>query len=215
MQSGCVTTIVMTAGDSGTTGTTYLSAREAGNQAAYAYMAGVANKWTEFSAIFGGQPAIVRTLVGAPGIQKVFFRLPDGNMDGSGFSTTGYMSLRMLYFGSISKIVNQPKTATYTLATLKQAIQEIFAARQPSYVRTLDYMSDYDAGDHADHLTVGRITAELAGKYASNATIGGYMVRFLLSFPLFRPSTASCRLLSHYLTRSDDLVLTTRCSPAL
>lgn len=80
MQSGCVTTVIMTAGDSGTTGTTYLSARESGNQAAYAQMAGVANTWTEFSAVFGGQPILVRTLVGKPGIQKVFFRLPDGNM---------------------------------------------------------------------------------------------------------------------------------------
>ncbi|GAA5850725.1 hypothetical protein JCM8547_009070 [Rhodosporidiobolus lusitaniae] len=175
MQSGCDTTIIMTAGDSGTTGTTYLGQRELGNQAGYAQMAGVANTWTEISAIFGGQPAIVRTLVGAPGIQKVYFRLPDGNMDGSGFSTTGYQSLRMLYFGSISTITNQPKTATYTLATLKQAISEIISARRPSHVRTLDYMSDYDAGDHADHLTVGRLTAEIAGKYASNATLDGYM----------------------------------------
>ncbi|GAA6015570.1 hypothetical protein JCM10207_008130 [Rhodosporidiobolus poonsookiae] len=176
MQSGaCVTTIIMTAGDSGTTGSTYFSARESGNQAAYANMAGVANTYTEVSAMFGGQTITVRTLKKKPQVQKVFFRLPDGNMDGSGFSTTGYQSLRMLYFGSISKITNQPKTATFTLATLKQALGEIITARQPSFVRTLDYMSDYDAGDHADHLTVGRLASEIAGQYASNATLAGYM----------------------------------------
>ncbi|GAA5902982.1 hypothetical protein JCM6882_009662 [Rhodosporidiobolus microsporus] len=171
----CITTIIMTAGDSGTTGQTYSSARESGNQAAYAQMAGTGNTYTEVTATFGGQPVTVRSLKGAPQIQKVYFRLPDGNMDGSGFGITGYQSLRMLYFGSISSITNQPKTATFTLATLKQALAEIITARQPSFVRTLDYMSDYDAGDHADHLTVGRLANEVAGTYATNATIAGYM----------------------------------------
>jgi hypothetical protein len=97
--------------------------------------------------------------------------------DGSGYAITGYESLRSLYFGSISSITNQPKTATFTLATLKQALSEIITARQPSRVRTLDYMSDYDAGDHADHLTTARLANEVAGAYASNATLAGYMVR--------------------------------------
>ncbi|GAA5824582.1 hypothetical protein JCM11251_000484 [Rhodosporidiobolus azoricus] len=170
----CITTVIFSAGDSGTTGTTYADSREVGNQAAYAYMAGQSNTYTEIVGILGGQPVTVRTLVGAPRVQRVYFRLPDGNMDGSGFSTTGYQSLRMLYFGSLSTITNQPKTATFTLGTLKQALAEILVARQPSYVRTLDYMSDYDSGDHADHLTVGRLANEVAGQY-SNATVSGYM----------------------------------------
>ncbi|GAA5826186.1 hypothetical protein JCM11251_007199 [Rhodosporidiobolus azoricus] len=176
MKSGsCVTTVIMTAGDSGTTGQTYSSARESGNQAAYAQMSGVGNTYTEVTATLGGQPITVRSLKSDPRVQKVYFRLPDGNMDGSGFGITGYQSLRMLYFGSISSITNQPKTATFTLSTLKQALGEIITARQPSFVRTLDYMSDYDAGDHADHLTVGRLTNEVAGTYAKNATVAGYM----------------------------------------
>ncbi|GAA6029989.1 hypothetical protein JCM8097_009203 [Rhodosporidiobolus ruineniae] len=179
----CITTVIMTAGDSGTTGMTYLSARESGNQAGYANMAGKANTYTEVAAVFGGQTVTVRTLAGAPQVQKVFFRLPDGNMDGSGFPTTGYQSLRMLYFGSISSITNQPKTATFTLSTLKQALAEIMTARKPSFVRTLDYMSDYDSGDHADHLTVARLVAGLAPTYASNATIAGYMGYPVQNFP--------------------------------
>lgn len=83
----------------------------------------------------------------------------------------------MLYFGSISSITNQPKTATFTLATLKKALSEILVARQPSRVRTLDNLSDYDGGDHADHLTAARIATEVAGSYVSNATVAGYMVR--------------------------------------
>ncbi|KAK4050566.1 hypothetical protein OIO90_005033 [Microbotryomycetes sp. JL221] len=182
----CVTTIFFTAGESftsrnslggpaGDAGDTYMKAREHGNEVATALMAGVADQYTEFSATFGGQPVLIRTLVGAPQVQKVWFRLPDGNMDGSGFSTSSYQSLRALYFGSISQITNKPGTASYTLNTLKQAVGEILSARKPDYVRTLDYMSDYDAGDHADHLTTARIIRDLVGQYAPNAGLAGYM----------------------------------------
>lgn len=60
----CVTTLFLTAGDSGTTGLTYIKSREAGNEAATAAMAGVADQYTEFYAKFGGQSVLVRTLVG-------------------------------------------------------------------------------------------------------------------------------------------------------
>lgn len=170
----CITTVILTAGDSGT-GLDYAESREAGNQAAYAQMAGVDDSHTEFYATFGGQPVLIRTLVAAPQVQKVYFRLPDGNMDGSGFSATGFQSIRSLYFGTIPSITNLPGDATFTLDTLKEAIAQILAARQPDRVRTLDHLSDYSAGDHADHLTAGRITSELVGSYAPAADFAGYM----------------------------------------
>lgn len=40
--------------------------------------AGVADSYTEFNATFAGQIMLVRTLVGAPNIQHVWMRLPDG-----------------------------------------------------------------------------------------------------------------------------------------
>jgi len=192
----CVTTVFLSAGESGTTGDTYYRARESGNEAATAQMAGVADSYTELTATFGGQPALVRTLVGAPQVQKVWLRLPDGAVDGTGglqpfprpserreltwpfsrrpgFSVNGYQSLRALYFGSISTITNNPGTSTYTLATLKQTIAEILTARQPDNVRTLDYLSDYDGGDHSDHLTTARLVKSLVGTYAPNAGIAG------------------------------------------
>ncbi|GJN94214.1 hypothetical protein Rhopal_007288-T1 [Rhodotorula paludigena] len=170
----CITTVILTAGDSGT-GLDYAESREAGNQAAYAQMAGVDDSHTEFYATFGGQPVLIRTLVAAPQVQKVYFRLPDGNMDGSGFSATGFQSIRSLYFGTIPSITNLPGDATFTRDTLKEAIAQILAARQPDRVRTLDHLSDYSAGDHADHLTAGRITSELVGSYAPAADFAGYM----------------------------------------
>ncbi|ORY61153.1 hypothetical protein BCR35DRAFT_196404 [Leucosporidium creatinivorum] len=173
--STCVTTVFLSAGESGTTGDTYYRARESGNEAATAQMAGVDDSYSEFSAIFGGQPTVVRTLVGAPQVQKLYFRLPDGAVDGTGFAVNNYQTLRALYFGSISTITNNPGTSTYTLATLKQAIAEILTARQPDNVRTLDYLSDYDGGDHSDHLTTARLVKSLVGTYAPNAGVAGYM----------------------------------------
>ena len=170
----CVTGISLTSGDSGY-GSTYAQAREAGNEAAFAEMAGVASNWTQISAVFGGQTLIVRTLVGAPQIQKIWMRLPDGDVDGSGYAVTGYQTLRELYFGSIGSITTQDKSATYTLATLKQALSQIITALAPASIQSLDNLSQYDAGDHSDHLTVGRLTSALKASYAAGASFNGYM----------------------------------------
>ncbi|GAA5839874.1 hypothetical protein JCM9279_005192 [Rhodotorula babjevae] len=165
----CITSIFLTSGDSGA-GSAYARSRETGNQAAYSQMFGVNNTWTEFYATFGGQPVLIRTLVAKPQHQAVFFRLPDGGWDTGGFSATGFQTLRGLYFGSISSITNQPGDATYTLATLKQAISQILAARQPARVRTLDYLSDFGGGDHDDHLTTGRLVKDLV-----SVSVSGFM----------------------------------------
>ncbi|KAI5475263.1 Carbohydrate-Binding Module Family 1 protein, cellulose binding protein [Pseudohyphozyma bogoriensis] len=170
----CITHISLTSGDSGQ-GSAYAQSREAGNEAAWAEMAGVADTWTEFNATFGGQPVLVRTLTAKPQIQKVWFRLPDGDVDGTGYAPTGYETLRELYLGTISSITTQPGNAVFTLMTLKQAISQIMTARVPSIVRTLDYLSELDGGDHSDHLVTGRLVELLAGTYASNASVSGYM----------------------------------------
>ncbi|GEM11351.1 hypothetical protein Rt10032_c14g5368 [Rhodotorula toruloides] len=170
----CVTNIVLTAGDNGG-GLAYAQSREQGNQAAYAYMASANNTYTEFMAVFGGQSVLIRTLEATPNVQKVFFRLPDGNLAGQGYAVTGYESLRSLYFGTIPTISSISGDATYTLATLKQAIGQILTARQPTYLRTQDYLSAYDGGDHADHLTTARLVKEIAATYASSATLSGFM----------------------------------------
>ncbi|SCV72561.1 BQ2448_4098 [Microbotryum intermedium] len=174
VSGACVTTIFLTSGDSGV-GLTYAKSRESGNEAANSYMANVDDTWTEFVATFGGQPVLVRTLVGAPQVQRVWFRLPDGNVDGTGYAPNGYQSLRGLYFGSISSISSLDGGATFTLATLKEAISDILTARQAKNVRTLDYLSDYDAGDHSDHITTARITSALVGNTAPSANVAGYM----------------------------------------
>ena len=94
-------------------------------------------------------------------------------MDGSGYGVTGYQSLRALYFGNLGSITAQDGSATWTMSSLKTALGQIIQARKPANIRTLDHLSDYDAGDHSDHLTTGRITAEVAAQYAAAASFSG------------------------------------------
>ncbi|KAI9364874.1 hypothetical protein DFJ73DRAFT_956113 [Zopfochytrium polystomum] len=192
----CVTTVFLTSG-SADGGLEYAECREIGNEKAYALMANVGSSndlptvekkcgrddqtmtvtldATEDRASFGGQNVIVRTLALAPTIQRVFFRLPDGNRDGSGFASTGLQSLQKLYFGDISTIDSIDGVNTWTVETLKQALAEILTARSPERVRVQDFLRDYNDGDHSDHLTTARLGAEAAGTSAPDATLTGYM----------------------------------------
>lgn len=164
--------MILTAGDAGL-GLSYAEGREAGNEAASAEMLSVSDTYTEFYATFGGQPVLVRTLEPAPQVQKVWLRLPDGGMEGEGYSVTGYESIRSLFFGNIGTITSIDDAATFTLDSLMEALSEIIAARQPDNVRSLDYLSDYYAGDHADHLTSARLTNQVAS--AAGYSVAGYM----------------------------------------
>ena len=81
----CVRTVFVTAGDDGQ-GPSYWSSREQGVEAAYAEIAGVANNWTQSDAGVAGHPIPVMTLSADPNLSLAFMRLPDGNLDGSGFA---------------------------------------------------------------------------------------------------------------------------------
>lgn len=85
---------------------------------------------------------VVRTLIEAPGVQKVYFRLPDGGMKGKG-NAPSYTSLAQLYFGVIDSIPNRYNSADFSLGDLKDALSTIIQARAPEQIATLDYMSVY------------------------------------------------------------------------
>lgn len=175
VQSGsCVTHVFLTSGDAGL-GNDYPESREAGNEASYAYMAGVTDSWTEYNATFAGQPVLIRTLAGRPNIQRVWFRLPDGGLDGSGFGSSGGQSLLKLYYGSISTISDRYGLATYSLSDLVTALGQIIVSLQPSQIHTLDYLSDYGTGDHSDHQTIARIVAAIPGGLGLSTPVSGYM----------------------------------------
>ena len=143
-------------------------------------MTGLTDSYIETNATFAGQTVLVRTLAGNKNIQKVYFRLPDGGMYGDGYDVTGSQSLLKLYFGSISSISNTYGTAAFSLSDLVTAIGQIITIRAPASLSTLDYMSDYGTGDHADHQTLSRIVASTQSGLGISTNFAGY-VRYNLS----------------------------------
>lgn len=129
----------------------------------------------ESTATYAGQAVTIRTLRARPGIQNIYFRLPDGNVDGSGFSWDGYPSLLNMYSGYVTSLTSIDGRATFTYNSLRQALGEIMSSFNPSNVITQDYMSHLGSGDHSDHLIVARITAGIVGTYAPSASLSGFM----------------------------------------
>ncbi len=174
IQAGlCVRTIFFTAGDDGL-GSDYWLGREAGSRAAYAQMNGVANTWTQTDAGISGHPMPLFTLSGRPNISLVFMRLPDGNLDGSGFSSTGHESLQKLWQGSISTIHVIDGSSSYSKTSLTTTLTALMTAYQPTQIRTQDYLGAYGDGDHSDHHTAGYFTQAAQQQYTTTHTFTGY-----------------------------------------
>ncbi|KAI9364888.1 hypothetical protein DFJ73DRAFT_792472 [Zopfochytrium polystomum] len=158
----CVTAVFLTSGD-GDNGLEFAECRELGNEKAYALMANVSSS--------SGLPTIQK--ICGPTNEMITIT-PDATEPAS--SPTGFQSLRQLYFGKIPTIGSIDGINTWTNTTLKQALAEILIARKPERVRVQDFFSDYDAGDHSDHLTTARFAAEAARRFAlPSATLTGYM----------------------------------------
>ncbi|NIZ92784.1 DUF7402 domain-containing protein, partial [Kineococcus rubinsiae] len=177
--ASCYRGVYVTAGDAGrATSTGYWQAREQGVQAAYATMAGVADEWTATTRTFAGKPVVVATLRDAPTVSLAFLRLPDGNVDGSGFGTTRYASLQKLYTGSIATISTVDSGAgagaSYTRAQLSATLGALVLAQRASHVRTLDFTGTFGDGDHSDHHAVGYLVRDEVRAVAPGATLAGY-----------------------------------------
>lgn len=113
----------------------------------------------------------------------LFFCNRQGYPNGAGYSITGSQSLELLYFGAISSVNNIAGTSTYTKASLTQAIQQILLARMPNNVRTLNYLSDYDSGDHSDHHTAARLTRDIVEASLPGSQLSGYEGYPINNFP--------------------------------
>jgi LmbE family N-acetylglucosaminyl deacetylase len=170
---GSVRTIFVTAGDDGQ-GTSYWQGRENGMLAAYAEMAGVANTWSQTDAGVSGHSMPLFTLTGQSSISLVFMLLPDGNIDGSGFASTGNVSLQDLWTGTISSIKTVDGSSSYTKSSLISTITSLIAGFQPGQIRTQDYVGAYGDGDHSDHHTVAYLTQAAQQQYSTSHTFTGY-----------------------------------------
>jgi LmbE family N-acetylglucosaminyl deacetylase len=172
IQSGrTVRTVFLTAGDAGTD---HWQTREAGVQAAYAQMCGVANSWTQTDAGIAEHSIPVFMLSGHPSVSVAFMRLPDGNFNGSGFASTTHKSLQHLWTGSISTIDAIDASSSYSKATLISTLTSLMSSFQPDQINTQDYVGTYGDGDHSDHHSVAYFVQAAVQKYTTPHSLIGY-----------------------------------------
>ena len=174
IQAGAtVRTVYVTAGDDGMSASYWMS-REAGLRAAYALMAGAANSWTQSDAGVPGHPIPLFTLSGKPNISLAHMRLPDGNLDGSGFPSTGNESLQQLWQGTIATIDAVDGSSSYTQTSLIATLARLMTGVQPTKIYTQDFVGTFGDGDHSDHHTTAYLTQAAAQQYTAAHTVTGY-----------------------------------------
>jgi LmbE family N-acetylglucosaminyl deacetylase len=174
IQSGRnVRTIFVTAGDAGGNAR-YWKGREDGMQAAYAQVCGVANSWSQTDAGIAGHPIPVFTLTGYPSVSLAFLRLPDGNVDGGGFASTGYESLQKLWTDSISTIRAVNGSSSYTKTALINTLTSLMSSFQPDQVNMQDYIGAFGDGDHSDHHATAYLVQSALQGYATPYSFTGY-----------------------------------------
>ena len=168
-----VRTVYLTAGDDGMPAS-YWTTREEGPRAAYALMAGTANSWTESDAGVPGHPVPLFTLTGNPGISLAYLRLPDGNLNGSGFASTGNESLQKLWQGTIPLITAIDESSSYTQSSLIAALASLMAGFRPAQIYTQDFVGTYGDGDHSDHYTTAYLTQAATQQYTAAPPVTGF-----------------------------------------
>jgi LmbE family N-acetylglucosaminyl deacetylase/uncharacterized protein (DUF2141 family) len=179
----CVRTVFVTAGDAGL-GEAYWREREEGSRAAYAVMAGVANSWTKSESTVAGHTLHVATLNGKPTVSQVYLRLPNGGASGTGYAATGFKSLPKLWRSSnpepasltpISELSALDGSATYTYGGLLATLEALIAEFEPEVISTQDFTTEFGAGDHADHITVAKLTRIAANAWTTEHVLRSYM----------------------------------------
>jgi LmbE family N-acetylglucosaminyl deacetylase len=168
-----VRTVYLTAGDDGMPAS-YWTTREEGPRAAYALMAGTANSWTQSDAGVPGHPIPLFTLTGNPGISLAYLRLPDGNLNGSGFASNGNESLQKLWQGTIPLITAIDESSSYTQSSLIAVLASLMAAFRPAQIYTQDFVGTYGDGDHSDHYTTAYLTQAAVQQYAAAPPVTGF-----------------------------------------
>ncbi len=112
-----------------------------------------------------------------------FLRLPDGGLDGTGFSRYHHQSLTKLREDQISKIIAVDKSTTYNSysdfeTTLEGIILFESAGISTSWINYLNPCTNANPHDHADHYATGKAISKMSIILkTSQALFTGYSVR--------------------------------------
>ena len=169
----CVETVYLTAGDGGLN-EAYWIEREAGIRAAYAQILGVADSWTSGDAGVG-HAIRTDTLDAAPRVSVAFLRLPDGNIDGSGFAVSGNESLQKLWENNLGTIHALDGSTSYGRDDLIGTLHQIMARRGADVVNTQDAEGAFGDGDHSDHHAAALLALAARDLLANSVPINEYL----------------------------------------
>ena len=157
----CVRTVFLTGADAGR-GDAYAKGRELGILRAYNTMRGQEGLWSEKKVtLLTGMVASQWSPDGDPDITITFLRLPDGNLDASGFPATGNVSLPRLLDGTISSLkpIDGGGPAV-SLDVLISSVGELIDAYHANrlFTHIPREATQWSNGDHPDHSATGSVT---------------------------------------------------------
>lgn len=182
IESGrCVRSVFLTAGDAGKP-QTYWHSREAGVEAAYALMAGVADQWTSSTVTAAGHSLLLRTLTANPRVSIVFMRLPDGGYpEGLGYAATGNQSLMKLWNGGNKATPSETSISaidgsnTFTYTSLTETLTGLMTSFEPRVIGTQDFKEKFATSeDHKDHIATSYFVRLAQKSYTKPHTLLGY-----------------------------------------
>lgn len=157
--AGKVVCIITTAGDAGAH-ETYWIAREEGAKSSLRYCLAPLASLSQSS---GTREFNYHTINfwSANNATFYFLRLPDGNLDGKGFSEQHYQSLSKLRKGQISTITAIDNSATYHswpdfYITLQTIILSESRGISNIWINYLNPDTNTNPNDHPDHITTGQ-----------------------------------------------------------
>lgn len=170
--TACIRTIYITAGDAGNPGkdAPYWLGRERGAQAAYASMFGFKDSWTAEPLDMGEGSVVSYASPRDPKfnerISLVFLRLPDGNIDGSGFPRSDRISLAKLARDPSMRIKTVDGNGSYTREFIVDSLAMLLDVFRPDIINTQATDTASTPRDHSDHIQVGHLTADAVKLYS-------------------------------------------------
>lgn len=153
----CVRTVFVTSGDAGR-GPAYAQGREAAIMRAYDVMRGKSSTWTEHDVLLStGARAAVWQPADDDRHSLTFLHLPDGNLNGQGYPSTGQSSLAALAADKIPAIRSVDGSYQLTWSQLVDSLGELITLFAPDRFATHvpGAALKWAKGDHADHAITG------------------------------------------------------------
>lgn len=171
----CVRTVYLTAGDSGYDESYWLT-RVRGAEQAYSKMTGDNSIWIQrIIRIAPGDYITIANPRGNHKVSLIFMKLPDGNLHGEGFASTGHQTLAGLWADRIPNMMAIDKSSTYTSADLINVLTKLMETYHPDEVNTqadYDYAPSSPYPDHSDHVATSHFVQRAYAAYLTAPPAG-------------------------------------------